>query len=423
MAAVPKPDQIDAPFEEAGPAPAPTGPSPAPAAPPLPAEPAAAGAKAPPPPPPPKPPKCPECKKGAPAWMATFADMATLLMAFFVLILSFAEMNVPKYKQISGSLKMAFGVQRIVPTVEPPKAQSLIAQHFSPAVAQPTPVNTVRQQTTDETQPEVERKTDTRSADFENNADYRVLQEALQKEIAKGQVELKVEGEKLVVQMKGPTAGPGRADGRQDDSRKQTGGMSASEDKQMQASIAEAKERMTSQVEVRAAAAAPEGKSAAGRTPAGSRPNDAESVDERFERIKAELSEDVARGLAEIERDGDRIIVRLGEQGGFVSGRAELQPGFLPLLDRVGAAISRGGGRVTVEGHTDNVPIAFSERFRSNWDLSAARAASVADYLLTGTPVQPGRVKVAGFADTRPIDSNETAAGRSRNRRIEVVLD
>ena len=66
---------------------------------------------------PPPPDECPPCKGGAPAWMATFADMATLLMAFFVLLLSFAEMNVPKYKQISGSLKAAFGVKRVVPVI------------------------------------------------------------------------------------------------------------------------------------------------------------------------------------------------------------------------------------------------------------------------------------------------------------------
>ena len=62
--------------------------------------------------------ECPKCLPvGAPAWMAT-ADMATLLMAFFNLILSFAEFNVPKFKQISGSLRNAFGVQKIVPIVE-----------------------------------------------------------------------------------------------------------------------------------------------------------------------------------------------------------------------------------------------------------------------------------------------------------------
>ena len=64
--------------------------------------------------------ECPPCKKGSPAWMATFADMATLLMAFFVLILSFAHVNVPKYKEVSGSMRSRFGVQVLVPIVEAP---------------------------------------------------------------------------------------------------------------------------------------------------------------------------------------------------------------------------------------------------------------------------------------------------------------
>ncbi|MEC8099648.1 MAG: flagellar motor protein MotB, partial [Pseudomonadota bacterium] len=77
---------------------------------------------------------CPKCPpKGAPAWMATFADMATLLMAFFVLILSFAEFNVPKFKQISGSLKNAFGIQRMVPVVEQPKGTTILSLNFSPS--------------------------------------------------------------------------------------------------------------------------------------------------------------------------------------------------------------------------------------------------------------------------------------------------
>ena len=71
--------------------------------------------------------ECPKCPPaGAPAWMATFADMATLLMAFFVMILSFAEMNVPKFKQISGSLKDSFGVQRLIPVVEQPKGRPFL---------------------------------------------------------------------------------------------------------------------------------------------------------------------------------------------------------------------------------------------------------------------------------------------------------
>ena len=66
---------------------------------------------------PPKPEDCPPCKSGSPAWMATFADMATLLMAFFVLILSFAHVNVPKYKEVSGSMISKFGVQAMIPVI------------------------------------------------------------------------------------------------------------------------------------------------------------------------------------------------------------------------------------------------------------------------------------------------------------------
>ena len=105
--------------------------------------------------------ECPKCPPaGAPAWMATFADMATLLMAFFVLILSFAEFNVPKFKQISGSLKEAFGVQKVVPVVEQPKGTTVIELNFSPN-PEPSLSETLRQQTTELQKPELELKTDT----------------------------------------------------------------------------------------------------------------------------------------------------------------------------------------------------------------------------------------------------------------------
>ena len=145
--------------------------------------------------------ECAPCKGGAPAWMATFADMATLLMAFFVLILSFAEMNVPKYKQITGSLKSAFGVQRLIPIVEPPKAQSIIAREFSPAVAKPTPQQTVKQDTTDAMKREVEPQTENKTEDFKNNEDFQAIEKILAQEIAEGQVEVKVEDEKIVVEL------------------------------------------------------------------------------------------------------------------------------------------------------------------------------------------------------------------------------
>ena len=139
--------------------------------------------------------------------------------------------------------------------------------------------------------------------------------------------------------------------------------------------------------------------------------------------MRADLQDEIAKGLAEVEKEGDKIIVRLASQGGFVSGSAGVRDSFSPTLIKLGNTLSKYPGMVKVEGHTDNVPVAFSEKFKSNWDLSAARAAAIADYLLTSSTLEAGSIQIAGFADTRPLDTNETPNGRSRNRRIEVIVD
>lgn len=99
-----------------------------------------------------EPPKCPP--PGAPAWMATFADIAILLMAFFVLILSFAEFNQPKFKMIAGSLRESFGVQREMPVVEQPRGTTVLELKFSPS-AEPSITNELTQDTTTEEQPKI----------------------------------------------------------------------------------------------------------------------------------------------------------------------------------------------------------------------------------------------------------------------------
>ena len=111
---------------------------------------------------------CPKCPPaGAPAWMATFADMATLLMAFFVMILSFAEMNVPKFKQIQGSLKNSFGVQRLIPIVEQPMGTSIITQNFSPSPS-PSITNNMTTETTQIEQPELKIPSDVKDSEGAN---------------------------------------------------------------------------------------------------------------------------------------------------------------------------------------------------------------------------------------------------------------
>ncbi|NTS77663.1 flagellar motor protein MotB [Catenovulum sp. SM1970] len=98
---------------------------------------------------------CPPCKcppPGLPAWMGTFADLMSLLMCFFVLLLAFSEMDVLKFKQIAGSMKFAFGVQNKLEVKDIPKGTSVIAQEFRPGRPDPTPIETIQQQTVEMTQ-------------------------------------------------------------------------------------------------------------------------------------------------------------------------------------------------------------------------------------------------------------------------------
>ncbi|WP_432452324.1 MULTISPECIES: flagellar motor protein MotB [unclassified Agarivorans] len=98
--------------------------------------------------------KCPP--PGLPAWMGTFADLMSLLMCFFVLLLAFSEMDVMKFKQIAGSMKYAFGVQNLLEVKDIPKGTSVIAQEFRPGRPEPTPIETIMQQTIDMTQAKLE---------------------------------------------------------------------------------------------------------------------------------------------------------------------------------------------------------------------------------------------------------------------------
>ncbi|NRA60669.1 MAG: flagellar motor protein MotB [Psychrobium sp.] len=102
-------------------------------------------------------PKCPDCPpEGLPAWMGTFADLMSLLMCFFVLLLAMSEMDVLKFKQIAGSVKYAFGVQNKIEVKDIPKGTSIIAQEFRPGRPDPTPIEIINQQTAEITQRELE---------------------------------------------------------------------------------------------------------------------------------------------------------------------------------------------------------------------------------------------------------------------------
>lgn len=138
-------------------------------------------------------------KRGVPAWVMTFADLMTLLMCFFVLLLAFSEMDVAKFKQLSGSMKEAFGVQADVEVRTIPKGTSVIAQEFSPGKPEPTPINTVRQFTIDSNRNTLD-ALDREAKEIEETRDHaRRLRIALREEINEGTVSIVTEGMKIIV--------------------------------------------------------------------------------------------------------------------------------------------------------------------------------------------------------------------------------
>ncbi|MFK7886282.1 MAG: flagellar motor protein MotB [Gammaproteobacteria bacterium] len=248
---------------------------------------------------------------GVPAWVMTFADLMSLLMCFFVLLLAFSEMDAQKFKQLSGSMKEAFGVQADIKADFIPKGTSVVTREFSPGKPVPTNIDAIRQFTIDSTKSTLDH--------LEKNKD------------------------------------------------------------------------------------------------------DEEQLERDLQKLREALRDEIKNGLATVERDGSRIIVQIHEHGSFPSGTADLRASILPTIDKLAYQVVRMDGVVQVTGHTDNLPIKTT-RFRSNWDLSSARAVSVAHRLMSGNGVKPDRMVVTGLADTLPLAANDTAQNRALNRRVQVSV-
>lgn len=138
-------------------------------------------------------------KPGVPAWVVTFADLMTLLMCFFVLLLAFSEMDVEKFKQLSGSMKSAFGVQAEVEARTIPKGTSVIAQEFSPGRPEPTPLNIVKQFTIDSNLNSLDALQEQSPKVQEIKEQARRIREALKVEIEKGSIAVATEDRKIII--------------------------------------------------------------------------------------------------------------------------------------------------------------------------------------------------------------------------------
>ncbi|MEQ8494107.1 MAG: flagellar motor protein MotB, partial [Gammaproteobacteria bacterium] len=266
-------------------------------------------------------------EEGGAGWIMTFADLMSLLMCFFVLLLSFAELDIMKFKAIAGSLKLAFGVQREIKAIEVPKGTSIVAQEFSAGKPQPTIINEVRQQTTDE---------DKQSLEFTDA---------------------------LVNDPDGTQAS------------ESDGGGTLSEAQALQEAA----------------------------------------------RLVAALQDEVDQGMIQIETEGASIVIRIREKGSFPSGAARFDPGFAAVIAKLRESLVDIPGRIVVAGHTDDVPI-HTQLYRSNWDLSSARAVTVVHALLKGSALDPGRLVVEGHGEAHPLVPNDTPQNRALNRRVEIII-
>ena len=137
--------------------------------------------------------------RGVPAWVMTFADLMTLLMCFFVLLLAFSEMDAAKFKQLSGSMKDAFGVQAEVEVRTIPKGTSVIAQEFSPGKPEPTPINTIRQFTIDSNQSTLDALEKQSKLLRATEEHAKRIREALKEEIEAGSIAVQTEGMKVII--------------------------------------------------------------------------------------------------------------------------------------------------------------------------------------------------------------------------------
>lgn len=244
--------------------------------------------------------------RGSPAWIVTFADLATLLLTFFILLLSFAEMDIEKYRAMANSMAVAFGSNQVLSDGVGGSPLTLIE---SDTVSLPEPTETT-----------------TSEPEF---------------------IDERAEGD-------APT--------------------------KISAGIIELASRM----------------------------------------IK-ELESEVASEALNVTYDQTRVVIRFSEEATFRSGEAAIKPEMIPIIDRVVDVLAGCTGDVLVAGYTDDRPIS-SGRYRSNWDLSAARAVSVVHELVLNREVPADRVVAAGRAETNPLAPNDSEENRARNRRVEIAI-
>jgi len=260
---------------------------------------------------------------GAPGWMVTFGDMMSLLLTFFILLLSMATIDVVKYRQVAESFRNQFG-------------------------------------TLDKETRQFDKPEEVTLEDIKNEEDA-----------------LKIVIDKIVEMV---------------------------QDSQLQKYLkVEVKDG-----QINVAGKMTEMKEAAKKT---------ELISQLNSIIEAENMKEIVK----VVLDPRGVGVRIADKNLFDSGQAKVKPESFKVLYKIGKLIQQKNSKVLVEGHTDDIPIKTS-RYPSNWELSSARASSVARFLIKYSKISTDQIQVVGAADTKPIVENKNNENRSKNRRVEFIF-
>lgn len=149
----------------------------------------------------------------------------------------------------------------------------------------------------------------------------------------------------------------------------------------------------------------------------------AEAIKEKDDQLKAALKEEIQADMIDIEANDKSITIRIRirNKGSFALGSVWLTDDFIEILEIIAEELSYTPGNITVAGHTDDIPINTAQ-FRSNWELSSARAAAVTHELLMDDRLSPKRFSIQAFADVKPLAPNDSSENWAMNRRVEIII-
>ncbi|NKB43243.1 MAG: OmpA family protein [Alphaproteobacteria bacterium] len=298
-----------------------------------------------------------------PMWVVTFADLMSILVCFFILLLSFSIMDVKKFHEVSGSMKEAFGIQkeRLLSSVIE-LIGTLVLEYATniqpvpiPTISSPNSNTTGASQGSDQGE-EAESDEEVTEDDFDSKSGF--------EEDIGAQEQLSEAEEQALASM----------------------------------ALAALREAIKAQEQASA------------------------DMDQTLGQIQMALQREMQGRLVDVDKNYSEIVITFPDEVGFRTGSDQITDAFFASLNRLADVVKKVDGQIIVAGHTDNTPLNSTGRFRDNWALSAARAAAVVRHFATVNNISGRRLEAHGFGETRPVDSNFTIQGRNRNRRVEIIL-